>query len=260
MNENERWYLALTSLWAARLRAEGPAGIERDPAPDVDFALDVLGLRAGARVLDLACAWGRTTLELARRGFTVTGFDLSSELLAVARVRAAATGLDVPFVQGTVRLLPDLGRFDAVTAFYDDSLLSFADEADNRAALLGVARLLRPGGSLLFGTTDCPLIIAPYQRQKREEAGIRIVEEITFDAATRTGISIRTHHRPDGRVETYRRTRRHYTLDEARALLAAAGLSLCAAWCAYDHALPYGSRAEGMVLLAVRAMAMGNGQ
>jgi cyclopropane fatty-acyl-phospholipid synthase-like methyltransferase len=218
----------------------------------VDFAVDVLGLRPGARVLDLACSWGRTTLELARRGFDVTGFDLSPDLLAVARVRAAAGGHPARGVQGTVRRLPDLGRFDAVTAFYDDSLLSFADEADNLAALRGVARLLRPGGGLLFGTTDCALMIAPYQRHERDESGVRIIEEITFDAATRTGTSDRVHHHPNGQRDSYRRTRRHYTPTEAGALIERAGLALRAAWCAYDHALPHGSRPEGMVLLAER--------
>lgn len=162
-NDNERWYLALTALWAARLRVEGSGESPTwAPEPDVRFAADVLPLSPSARVLDLACGWGRTTLELARHDYHVTGFDLSPELLSLARERTAAAGLTVPFIEGTVRRLPDLGAFDAVTAFYDDSVLSFEDEADNLAALQGVARSLRPGGSFLFGTTDCPYILPPY--------------------------------------------------------------------------------------------------
>jgi 2-polyprenyl-3-methyl-5-hydroxy-6-metoxy-1,4-benzoquinol methylase len=248
--ENERWYLALTALWAAGVRAGGGGGPAHAPDADLRFAADVLPLSPGARVLDLACGWGRTTLALARQGYQVTGFDLSPELLALARERAAGAGLAIPFVQGTVRVLPDLGEFDAVTAFYDDSVLSFADEADNQAALRGVARLLRPGGAFLFGTTDCPRVVPPYQREERREHGLCIVEEIHFDAGTSTGTSIRTHHDPNGGMGTYRRVRRHYTPVEAASLLVGAGLVLEGAWCAYDDALPYGSRAEGMVLLA----------
>src|SRR5215208_7195900 len=50
--ENERWYMALTALWAARLRAAGAMveGQQRARA-DVDFAAGVLGLRPGDRVL-----------------------------------------------------------------------------------------------------------------------------------------------------------------------------------------------------------------
>lgn len=248
---NERWYLALTSLWAARLRAEGAAATAAIAAEaDVGFAVRAMGLQPGMRVLDLACAWGRTTLELARRGYDVTGFDLSWELIEIARLRAAAAGLPVPLVQGTVRRLPDLGLFDAVTAFYDDSVLSFEDEADNLAALRGVARALRPGGRFLFGTTDCPLIIEPFQRHERYEGDLRIVEEISFDAASLTGRSVRAHHHPDGRTAVYHRVRRHHSPAAVSPLLGAAGLRLRGAWCAYDEVLPYGSRAEGMVLLA----------
>jgi cyclopropane fatty-acyl-phospholipid synthase-like methyltransferase len=252
LNQNERWYEALTALWSVRLRGEGGAGPHRPPAADVSFAADVMRLAPGARVFDLACGWGRTTLELARRGFAVTGFDLSAALLPIAREQAGAAGLDIAFHRGTVRCLPDLGRFDAVTAFYDDSVLSFAEEADNLRALRGVARSLRSGGGFLFGTTDCALIIEPYQRQERWQDGVRIVEQITFDAVARTGTSKREHHYPDGRTQRYRRTRRHYSLDEASALLAGAGLTVREMWCAYDRALPYGSRPEGMVVFATR--------
>lgn len=251
ITDNERWYLALTALWAWRIR-RGRDGVHRPAVPDVRFAAEVLGLRPGARVLDMACAWGRTTLELARQGFRPIGFDLSPELLAIARERAAAEGIAIPFVRGTVRRLPDLGRFDAVTALYDDSVLSFEDEADNLAALCGVARLLRPGGRFLFGTTDCALIIPPFQRAEREEAVQRIVEEIAFDTARRIGVSVRVHSHPDGRTRTFHRVRRHYAVAEVGSLLAQAGLRLERAWCGYDHALPYGSRDEGMVVLCMK--------
>jgi len=212
----------------------------------------VLGLRTGLRVLDLAAGWGRTSVELARRGYDVTAFDLSPDLVALGRERAAAAGLAVAFVQGSVRRLPDLGRFDAVCAFYDDCLLSGETEAENLAALQRVAAALRPGGALLFGTTDCPPVLPPCQAATRRENDETIEETITFDAATGTGTSVRMHRHADGRVERFVRRRRHYCLDEAAALLARADLRLAGAWCAYDEALPYGARSEGMVLAARR--------
>jgi SAM-dependent methyltransferase len=250
---NEAWYLALTQRWAARLRAGGEAGPSHDPAPDIDFAEQALGLRPGMRVLDLAASWGRTSLELARRGYDAVALDPSPELLAIGRERAAAAGLAIGFVQATVRTLPELGRFDAVCAFYDDCLLSAEDEAGNLAALHAIARLLKPGGALLFGTTDCPPILPAWQRSTRREAGETIEETITFDSATRTGTSVRLHQHDDGRCERFVRRRRHYLPAEAASLLAAAGLALCGAWCAYDLALPYGARDEGMVLAARRS-------
>jgi len=226
--------------------------VSHAPAPDIDFAECVLGLQSGMRILDLAAGWGRTSLELARRGFDVTAFDLSPDLIALGRERAAAASLALSFVQGSVRLLPDLGSFHAVCAFYDDCLLSGETEAENLAALQAVAAALRPGGRLLRGTTDCPPTLPPVQTATRREGGETIEETITFDAETCLGTSRRVHRHDDGRVERFVRRRRHYRPDETAALLAQAGLRLTGVWCAYDEALPYGAHAEGMVLAARR--------
>jgi SAM-dependent methyltransferase len=204
-------------------------------------------------ILDLAAGWGRTGLEWARRGFSVTAFDLSPELVALGRERAEQAGLAVTFAQGTVREVPDFGTFDAVCAFYDDCLLSFEDEADNRKALRRVARALRPGGGLLFGTTDCAFELPPVQTVRRWQDRETVEETITFDAATRIGTSVRLHFHDGGRSKRFVRRRRHYTPEEAAALLVEAGLCVNAVYCGYDEALQYGSRPEGMVLVARRA-------
>jgi 2-polyprenyl-3-methyl-5-hydroxy-6-metoxy-1,4-benzoquinol methylase len=250
--DNERWYLALTELWAARMRAGLSApGTDKQAGPDVSFASEVMELAPGSRVLDLACAWGRTTLELARRGYAATGLDIAPHLLAIARERAAAERLEVAFVEGTVRRLPSLGSFDAVTEFYDDSVISYEDEADNLAALRGVTHQLRPGGRFLFGTGDYPRLMPPHQRRSRQEMGHEIVEEIFFDQSRMIGTSIR-EHAVDGRRTTYRRVRRHYTADQVADLLAGAGMRLLAAWSGYSRILPYTPPRDGMVLLAAR--------
>lgn len=250
--ENERWYRALTARWALLLARGEPAGVGHAPGPDVDFAERALGLQPGMRVLDLACGWGRTSIELARRGYRVTALDLSPELLMLGRARAANAGLVLEFIETTARNLPEIGPFDAVCAFYDDCLLSYEDESDNRAAIGRVAGALRPGGRLLFGTTDCPSELPPFQRTARQTDDELVEESITFDSATRIGVSERLHRLADGRVERYRRVRRHHTLAEIATMLAGAGLDLTGAWNGYDESLPYGSRSEGMVLAAVR--------
>jgi len=249
---NEQWYLALTARWARRISDGETAGVHHDPVPDVDFAEQTLALRPGMRVLDLAASWGRTSLELARRGYAVTAFDLSPDLLEIGRRRAQREGLSVEFCQGTARRLPDLGRFDAVCAFYDDCLLSFEDEEDNFAALAAVAATLPPGGPLLFGTTDCPPLLPPCQVTVAQDGEEEIEETIRFDAATRTGTSRRVHRFVDGRVECFERRRHHYLPDEAAGLLSRAGLRVTGCWNAYDPALTYGYRPEGMVIAAVR--------
>ena len=59
-------------------------------AAEVDGVVSLLGLGAGARVLDLACGHGRHAISLAKRGFDVTGYDLSEVFLERARADAEA--------------------------------------------------------------------------------------------------------------------------------------------------------------------------
>lgn len=59
--------------------------------------LAMLGDVRGRKILDLGCGEGAYSRELARRGAQVTGVDGSARLVEVARARAAAEGLDIPY-------------------------------------------------------------------------------------------------------------------------------------------------------------------
>jgi SAM-dependent methyltransferase len=115
-----------------------------------ELAMDRLGLLPGQKVADLGCGAGRTTLELAARVGSrgeVVGFDISAEMLARGRDRAARLGLpNVAFVHADVQV-HDLGeaRFDA--AYSRFGVMFFTDPV---AAFGNVRRALRPGGTLSF--------------------------------------------------------------------------------------------------------------
>ena len=67
----------------------------KNTVAEVDFVLELLELPAGASILDVGCGTGRHAVELARRGYAVTGLDLSSEMLRVAAEAADAAGVRV---------------------------------------------------------------------------------------------------------------------------------------------------------------------
>lgn len=114
------------------------------------LAMDRLGLLPGQKVADLGCGGGRTTLELAARVGSrgeVVGFDISAEMLARGRDRAARLGVgNVAFEHADVQV-HGLGeaRFDA--AYSRFGVMFFTDPV---AAFGNVRRALRPGGTLSF--------------------------------------------------------------------------------------------------------------
>ena len=105
-------------------------------------------VRAGpsSRVLDVATGTAAVAIELVRRtGCSVVGLDQSPEMLAAARERVAAAGLEerIELVKGNAERLPFAeGSFDALTFTY---LLRYVD--DPAATLAELARVVRPGGS-----------------------------------------------------------------------------------------------------------------
>jgi SAM-dependent methyltransferase len=128
-------------LWKRAHSADDSKG----EAADLARALE---MTPGERVLDVPCGYGRIALELAARGFRVTGLDASEEYVAEARQRAQDRRLAADFVLGDMRVLPWSGEFGA--ALCVGNSFGYFDDEGNREFLAGVHRALRPGGRFLL--------------------------------------------------------------------------------------------------------------
>jgi ubiquinone/menaquinone biosynthesis C-methylase UbiE len=105
---------------------------------------DAAGLRAGWRVLDVACGNGNATLAAARCGAHALGVDYVPELLEGGRERAAAERLDIEFRLGDAEDLPvPDASFDAVLSVFG---AMFAP--DHRRTAHEIIRVTRPGGTV----------------------------------------------------------------------------------------------------------------
>jgi SAM-dependent methyltransferase len=109
---------------------------------------NLLSLGDGAEVLDLACGHGRIANRLAGKGARVAGLDATPLFLDVARADAVRRGVSVEYVQGDMRAIPWIDRFDAVVSWFTS--YGYFDDAQNRAVLAQVHRALRPGGRFLI--------------------------------------------------------------------------------------------------------------
>jgi len=111
---------------------------------DFGYALQLLDLHAGSSLVELGCGSGWMTRFAARHGVHAEGYDISPEMIEIARAEAAREGLDVVFEAGDFEEL-DLGRrFDACLVY--DAL---HHSAHPELVFACAHRALKPGGRLL---------------------------------------------------------------------------------------------------------------
>lgn len=114
---------------------------------------------SGARtVLDVGCGTGADAMNLAQVGLHVTATDYSEVAIARARVKAAASGVEVDFRQGDMALPFPFAdeEFDAVMS---NVALHMFDDPTTRRILGEIQRVLRPSGLFLLlvnSTEDMP--------------------------------------------------------------------------------------------------------
>jgi SAM-dependent methyltransferase len=112
--------------------------------PTAELLCEAVDLRAGERVLDVACGNGNAALAAARRFCQVTGIDYVPALLERARQRAQADGLEATFQEADAEDLPfPDGSFDAVLSTCG---AMFAPDQERTASEL--LRVCRPGGRI----------------------------------------------------------------------------------------------------------------
>ena len=204
-------------------------------AQETDFLVDKLELEPGARVLDLACGHGRIALELARRGYGVTGLDLSPRSLELAGEAATRHGLDVEWVRADMREIPEDATFDAVINVFT-SFGYFDDETENQRVIDGVARALRPGGRFLVDTINLLGLARKYRQRwwHENEAGVIEVDEHSYDFLAGRNRARWTFIRPDGSRSELVHSVRTYAPHELARMLQQAGLAIAGSWGGFD--------------------------
>ncbi len=115
---------------------------------EVDQVLALAGFQ-GRSVLDLCCGPGRHSIELATRGFAVTGVDRSPFLLERARDRAAKAGVAVEWIEADMRHFERPSAFDLALSLFT-SFGYFETDADNRQVLRNVRNNLAAGGTFVI--------------------------------------------------------------------------------------------------------------
>jgi SAM-dependent methyltransferase len=198
-------------------------------AAEADRAVRLLSLSAGARVLDIACGYGRHAVNLARRGINVVGLDLNAYFLGVAAQRAADENARAVFVRGDMRRLPFTSGFDAVVCL-GGSFGQFASEDEDFALLRETAQALKPGGKFLLDVANRDGILSRFIGKDWDELedGTVVLHERRWDSLQGRVEGKDVVVGPDGRRREYEHSMRLYGAPEISSILRRAGFDVLA--------------------------------
>jgi SAM-dependent methyltransferase len=169
-DNDEMWEMMAPRLFDQKIRDKAPE--------EIDQIETLLDLKPGLKVLDLCCGVGRHSLELAKRGYSVTGVDRTAKYLEEIRSRAENQGLDVDLVQSDMREFCRPNSFDVAINIFT-SFGYFEDPDDDRRVVDNLFESLKPGGKLvveMIGKEIIARIFEPRDWQRWDDGTI-ILEE-----------------------------------------------------------------------------------
>ena len=185
---------------------------------EVDFIEASLQLPKGSVILDLGCGQGQICVELAQRGYSVVGYDLSVFQLAMAGDHAQAAKQKINFLQGDMREMAFDQMFDAVICW--DTTFGYFEEEKNFEILQRVFAALKPGGRFLLDVLNRDFVAreAPFNHWF-EGDGCVCMDDMSMDwIANRLKVK-RSVIFDDGRSKELQYSVRLYGLSDAGRLL-----------------------------------------
>jgi SAM-dependent methyltransferase len=179
--------------------------------------------KAGDSVLDVGCGTGRHSIELAKRGYSVTGLDLSTEMLAKAATKAKAEYVKVEWVRSDATQFALPKKFDAAICLCEGALglLSQTDDPISQplAILRNISRSLKTGAKAVFTVLNAAAVLRRYQNKD--------VAEGRFDPITMVESS---EHPPQEELPRIAVRERSFVPMELRLLIQIAGMSVLSIW------------------------------
>jgi len=151
MKQKKQWYEALFENYAQKYDNEP---FTQGTLGECDFIEKEINFNKSLNILDVGCGTGRHAVELAKRGYTVTGIDLSENQLASAKQKAEKLNIEIDFQQHDARYLPFNNTFDLVIMLCEGGFSLMETDEMNFDILKGVTRSLKASGQFIFTTLN----------------------------------------------------------------------------------------------------------
>ncbi len=189
---------------------------------ECDFIEKEIGFDHSVRILDVGCGTGRHAIELARRGYDITGVDLSPSQIRRAREKAGEAGLSIRFEEMDARNMPFHDEFDLVIMLCEGGFPLMETDEMNFQILEHAAKALKRPGKFIFTTLNglFPLrhSIQDFHNENTGEGGATS-EENRFDMMTFRDHNITCREDDNGNKQSFVCNERYYIPPEITWLL-----------------------------------------
>lgn len=178
----KQWYESLFENYANTYEKEL---FTHGTIQEVDFIEQEIGFDKTKLILDVGCGTGRHSVELTRRGYKVTGFDLSDDQLKKARENAANANVQIEFFKQDARNFNFHEKYDVVIMLCEGSFSLMETDEMNFVILQNIYNSVKPGGKVIFTTLNGLFPLFHSVKQKMDESIVTGTSKpISFDLMT----------------------------------------------------------------------------
>lgn len=217
----KQWYEQLFTNYAETYDKEV---FTQGTTGEVDFIEKEINFDKSKLILDIGCGTGRHSIELAKRGYKVTGVDLSENQLNRAKQKAETAGVKIDFLQADACNLKYNSEFDVALSICEGGFPLMETDDKNFSILQSASRSLKENGKLILTTLNglFPLYHQVKDFINENPAGVFSVVN-NFDLMTFRDNSTIEVTDDDGNVKSIECTERYYVPSEMEWLLKSVG-------------------------------------
>jgi len=147
----KKWYESLFDNYGLQYDKEN---FVHGTLGECDFIENEIEFNKQSRILDIGCGTGRHSIELTKRGYKVTGVDLSDSQLERAKAKATEQNLRIDFHKHDARNLPFSQEFDLALMICEGAFPLMETDEMNYLILQNASKSLRNNGKLIFTTLN----------------------------------------------------------------------------------------------------------
>jgi 2-polyprenyl-3-methyl-5-hydroxy-6-metoxy-1,4-benzoquinol methylase len=211
------WYETLFTNYAQTYDREP---FTRGTLGEVDFIEREIKFNKSTTILDIGCGTGRHAIELAQRGYEVTGIDLSDSQLQRARKKAKNAGIQLRFLKKDARNFTFRKKFDVIIMICEGAFSLMETDAMNFQILKNAEKSLKQSGVFIFTCLNALFPLFHSVKDFLNSAGTEVSsEKLTFDLMTFRETSEIEVTDDSGKKKKMINNERYYTPSEIRWLL-----------------------------------------